>query len=608
MKKKSAPRVDLTRLSAAWALVASVSTPALAVLPAAPPQPARAAAGQPSGGEATDRLVVKYRDRSSADVIDATTLDSASRAAGRAGALVRHLRRTGAGSHVLKLDKRLSLERMRQLAADLQAADPQVDYAEPDRVMTAQFVPNDPSYAAQWHYHEAAGGINLPLAWDKSTGTGVTVAVVDTGYRLHADLKDNLLGGYDFISSSVVANDGDARDSSAQDPGDWVAADECAIGAPARNSSWHGTHVAGTIAAMTNNGLGVAGAAHGAKVLPVRVLGKCGGFTSDIADAVIWASGGSVPGVPANATPARVINLSLGGAGACDTTWQNAINSARSRNTVVVVSAGNSNADAAGYAPASCTGVITVAAVGRSGGRAFYSNYGAAVDLAAPGGDQSVDPANGVLSTLNSGTTSPGADSYAYYQGTSMAAPHVSAVAALMLARNPALTPDDVEARLKASARALPVACTQGCGAGIVDASAAIDAALAGAAPPPPAPAVVAEVEPNNSLSTAQVLTGAVSVNGTVATSKDTDYYRITIGPGKQVVATLTPNASSDYNLLAYNSTGARVATSTKGVGAVDELTLTNTSTLNSLTAFLRVVYAKGGVGSSAGAYTLVVK
>jgi serine protease len=565
-------------------------------------------------GEGTDRVIVKYRHRTSSDVMDAATMQSAERAAGRAGALVRHLRRTGSGSHVLKLDRRLSVERVRQLAAEIRASDPQVELAEPDRIATIQFVPNDPSYAAQWSYYEPVGGLNLPPAWDKSTGTGITVAVIDTGYRPHADLAANIVAGYDFISSSVTGNDGNGRDTSALDPGDGVRAGECGTGSPAQTSSWHGTHVAGTIAAVTGNGLGVAGVAFGAKVQPVRVLGKCGGFMSDIADAIIWASGGTVPGAPANATRARVINLSLGGAGACDATTQAAINSARSRNTVVVVAAGNANSDAANTVPANCAGVITVGAVGRGGARAYYSNYGSLVDVSAPGGDQTSATANGVLSTLNIGTTRPGSDSYAYCQGTSMATPHVVGVVALMLARAPALTPDDVEARLKASTRPLPVTCTAGCGAGIVDASAAIDAALgapppapAPAPPPPPPPQTVGEAEPNDSLATAQVLGGSATLNGTLASTTDTDYFKLTIGAGKTVVATLAPNATSDYDLWAYNSAGIRISSSTQGTGAVDTITLSNSSTAP-IAVTLRVLYFSGGSGSTAGRYTLTVK
>jgi serine protease len=208
------------------------------------------------------------------------------------------------------------------------------------------------------------------------------------------------VGGYDFISDAAIANDGGGRDADATDPGDWTAANECAAGEPASNSSWHGTHVAGTIAAKTNNGVGVAGVAYNAKIVPVRVLGKCGGYTSDIADAIIWASGGTVTGVPANANVAKVINMSLGGGGACDTTTQNAINSARSRGTVIIVAAGNENQNASNSNPANCAGVVAVAATGKTGGRASYSNYGTVVDVAAPGGDGSYS----ILSTLNAGT------------------------------------------------------------------------------------------------------------------------------------------------------------------------------------------------------------
>jgi serine protease len=311
------------------------------------------------------------------------------------------------------------------------------------------------------------------------------VAVIDTGYRPHADLSGQILQGFDFISTTTIANDGGGRDTDASDPGDWTPAGSCAAGVPAtdQNSSWHGTHVSGTIAAKANNGLGIAGIAYNAKIVPARVLGRCGGYTSDIADAMVWASGGTVTGVPANANKARVLNLSLGGTGACDTTTQNAINSARSRGAVVIVAAGNSNTNAINSNPANCAGVITVAATNRAGGKASYSNYGTNVTIAAPGGDNGA----GILSTLNSGTTTPAADNYAWYMGTSMATPHVAGVVALMLSANPNLTPDDVVAKLKSTARAFPAACS-GCGAGIVNAAAAVNAALASATTPTPTP------------------------------------------------------------------------------------------------------------------------
>lgn len=309
------------------------------------------------------------------------------------------------------------------------------------------------------------------------------VAVIDTGYRAHADLVANLLPGYDMISDLEVAQDGNGRDSDATDVGDYAPAGACGVGQPARNSSWHGTHVAGTIAAATNNGIGVAGVAYNSKIVPVRVLGRCGGYTSDIADGMIWAAGGSVSGVPANANPAKVLNLSLGGSGACSATQQGAVNAARNLGATVVVAAGNSNTNASNSSPANCIGVVTVAATNRAGARSYYSNYGAVVDIAAPGGETSTT-ANGILSTLNSGSTTPGSDNYAFYQGTSMATPHVAGAAALMYAVKPSITPDEVESILKSSARAFPGTCSQ-CGSGIVDATAAVVAAQGGTPPPP---------------------------------------------------------------------------------------------------------------------------
>ena len=550
----------------------------------------------------TDRLILRYKPGTAAFArADAQAMARAHEAVQRAGVQMRYLRTNAFGAHVMKLDRLLDVAEVQALARAVAAADPDVEFAEPDRRLHVLFTPNDTSYNLQWHYYEATAGLNAPPAWDKSTGSGITVAVIDTGYRPHADLAANIVGGYDFIGDTFVANDGNGRDSDAKDPGDWVAANECGYAHAAQNSSWHGTHVAGTIAAVTNNASGVAGVAFNAKVVPARVLGKCGGYTSDIADAITWASGGSVSGVPANANPARVINMSLGGSGSCDSTTQSAINGARSRGTVVVVAAGNSNANASNFTPANCSGVVTVAAVGRTGSKAYYSNYGSVVDVAAPGGDMSGGQANGVYSTLNAGTTTPGADSYAYYQGTSMATPHVVGVVALMLAKNSALTPDQVESMLKSTARAFPGNCNQ-CGAGIVNASAAVDAAAGGGG----GGGNVTEVEPNNSMSAAQALTvNPATVAGTMGSSTDNDYFKLTVGAGKTLTSTLTPNANSDYDLYLYNSSGTRLAYSINGTGQVDQIVRTNTSG-SAVTWYVRVVYYSGGTGATNGKYTLV--
>ncbi|KNC68774.1 S8 family peptidase [Pseudoalteromonas ardens] len=381
--------------------------------------------------------------------------------------------------HVMRVDKTLTAAEAQSLMQEM-ASTGNIEYIEIDQMLQPFATPNDPRYSDQWHYFESAGGINAPAAWDKSTGNGVVVAVLDTGYRPHSDLNPNILQGYDMISNLSVANDGGGRDSDARDPGDAVSANECGYTHSARSSSWHGTHVAGTVAAVSNNGEGVAGVAYDAKVVPVRVLGKCGGLTSDIADGIIWASGGSVSGVPTNANPADVINMSLGGQGSCSSTTQSAINTARANGATIVIAAGNSNANSANFNPGNCSGIINVASVGRNGGRAYYSNYGSNIDVAAPGGAQSFanDP-EGILSTYNTGSNTPSSDSYAYSQGTSMAAPHVAGVAALIKQAKPSATPDEVESILKSTTRSFPSTCSS-CGTGIIDASAAVDAALNG--------------------------------------------------------------------------------------------------------------------------------
>jgi serine protease len=420
----------------------------------------------------------------------------------RYGISMRSLRKLGTGGEVIRLGGRLTNAQMQDLIATLRK-DPAVKYVEPDRILKANFTPNDPGYAQQWHYFEAAGGLNLPGAWDLVTGTGIRVGVIDTGIRPHADLVGNTIAGFDFISDTFVANDGGGRDSDPTDPGDFNTAGQCGAGSGASDSSWHGTHVSGTIAAVTNNASGVAGVAFDAKIVPIRALGRCGGLTSDIADAITWASGGNVPGVPNIAARAQVLNLSLGGSGACDTTTQTAINGAVARGTVVVVAAGNENRNASLATPANCQNVVTVAAVNRAGARAFYSNFGTTVDVAAPGGElTATTSANGVLSTLNLGTTTPGADGFAFYQGTSMATPHVAGAVALILSRNPALTPAQVESLLKSTARPLPGACTGGCGAGIVNALAAVNGALG--QPQPPAANQLANGVPVTGLAGAQ--------------------------------------------------------------------------------------------------------
>ena len=551
----------------------------------------------------TDRIIVKYKDSMPAakGVAKAAAMSGErkarlDRAGQQFGMTVRESHTISTGAHVFKLNGKRGLKDVQALAAEMMARDPSIEYAEPDRIMTHMATANDPMYSQQWHYTDTTGGLRLPTAWDKSTGTGVVVAVIDTGYRPHADLSGQILQGYDFIGDTFVSNDGNGRDSDASDPGDAIAVGECGGGQPTRaqNSSWHGTHVAGTVAARTNNSLGVAGVAYNAKIVPARVLGKCGGYTSDIADAITWTSGGAVSGVPTNANKARVLNLSLGGGGACDSTTQAAINGARSRGAVVVVAAGNDAMNVSNASPANCSGVVAVAATGKTGGRASYSNYGTLIDVAAPGGDGSYS----VLSTLNSGTSAPASDNYAGYQGTSMATPHVAGVAALMLSLNSALTPDDIESRLKSTARAFPASCS-GCGTGIVDATAAVNSVVI--IDPPPN----TETESNNTTGTANLVsTSGTTMNGNMGSTTDTDYFRVDLPAGKTLSSVLTPNSSSDYDLYVYNSAGTLLGKSENGAGSVDSYNTTNTGTTTS-TRYVRVVYYSGGTGSTSGKYTL---
>ncbi|MBG6181050.1 S8 family serine peptidase, partial [Arthrobacter sp. CAN_A1] len=414
--------------------------------------------------EQPDRFIVKFKDTARAssgsrtDTVDVTE---------GLGVVVEELRRTGDSGVILEAAEDLTDGQIEDVVVALEArAD--VEYAEVDLFATTMATaPNDSLYPFQWSLFEAPGGMRVQDAWDTSVGTGITVAVIDTGSTPHSDLAANTVPGYDFITDPAVSVDGGGRDPDPSDAGDACGAE---------TSSWHGTHVAGTIAAQANNTAGVAGVAHKAKVQHLRVMGVCGGWLSDIAPAIIWAAGGPVAGIPANPNPAQVINLSLGTAAHCGTTYQNAINYAVSQGVVVVAAAGNNAGDAFFTSPASCEDVITVGATSREGAQAPYSNFGSDVDVSAPGGDFTFGYEGGVLSTSNQGAYSPGAEAYTFMQGTSMAAPHVSGAAALMLSVNRNLTTTQVEQTLKDSARPLPGSCFGGCGTGIVDASAAVNA------------------------------------------------------------------------------------------------------------------------------------
>jgi serine protease len=304
------------------------------------------------------------------------------------------------------------------------------------------------------------------------------VAVIDTGVRYeHPDLLwaavgGNLLPGYDMVGEVQTANDGDGRDADPSDPGDWVTQAEISQRGgtfyqctdSAENSSWHGTQLSGLIAALTNNGVGMAGVAPSARVLPVRVLGKCGGYDSDIIAGMRWAAGLSVPGVPANPTPARVINLSLGGSGSCSLAYQQAVDQITAAGAVIVAAAGNSTGHAVST-PANCGGVIAVAGLRHVGTKVGFSSLGPEIAIAAPGGNCVNTGANAaclypILTTTDLGTTGPAgssySDSYNISVGTSFSTPLVAGVAALALSVQPALTPPQVMQLLQGTARPFP--------------------------------------------------------------------------------------------------------------------------------------------------------
>jgi serine protease len=417
-------------------------------------------------------------------------------------------------------------------------ADPEVEYAELDqRRYPHATTPNDALFSEQWYLQQSSAttpsAVDAVTAWDTTTGgigttgtTGIVIADLDTGVRFeHPDLQwagsgGRLLPGYTFISDTFVANDGDARDADASDPGDWVTqADsrqpECASLPTGSTfpipSSWHGTRVSGLLGALSNNGTGIAGMTWSAWLLPVRVLGKCGGLDSDIVTGMLWAAGIPVSGVPNNPYPARIENMSLGGTGVCPQLYADVIGQLTAKGVLVVASAGNEGGPV--DAPANCAGVAGVAGLRHAGTKVGYSSLGPQIALSAPAGNcPTGSPCTyPITTTFSQGTTTPGTSGYTDQVsnpnlGTSFSAPLVSGIAGLMLAVNGNLTSAQLIARLKEGSQPFPQTsptvppppmchvptgpndvqnseciCTlngQTCGAGMASASGALNAAL----------------------------------------------------------------------------------------------------------------------------------
>jgi serine protease len=440
---------------------------------------------------------------------------------------------------VMRVEPAVAGESVAQTVARLRA-DPDVEYAEPDQMRYVHSVPNDTLYArtdashpGQWYMQNPAtisapAAVNAEAAWDVAKGdSSFVIADIDTGVRYdHPDLQGRLLPGYCFISDSFINNGGTCLGSTvsnaeASDPGDWVNSSdlsnsECSGVTSTEASSWHGTRTAGILGAVTNNSAGIAGMTWQGQILPVRALGKCGGQDSDILQAMLWAAGIAVSGAPANPTPAKIINMSLGGSGSCPASYQDAIDQITAKGVLVVVSAGNENGPV--DAPANCSGVAGVAGLRHTGTKVGYSSFGAQVAISAPAGNC----VNSTLSTAtpcvypitsatNPGTTTPSTtytSSNAYTDqvsnpnlGTSFSAPLVSGIAALMSSVNRNLNSCQLISRLKEGAVAFPTtsaggttqppACpqtdpstqecicnTQNCGAGMANAAGAVTAAL----------------------------------------------------------------------------------------------------------------------------------
>jgi len=554
--------------------------------------------------EMVSRLMVKPRYRSGGQLNTALHARDASGLSRISNVSMSVVRPMSGDAHVIRLNQPVTLSEARVIAARLMR-DNSVELAEPDRLKRPLAItPTDPDYASyQWNLQAPSasnlGSANLPNAWSITEGSkSVTVAVIDTGYRPHADLGAVILPGYDFINDVPTANDGNGRDTDAQDPGDWITGIEnTTIGGPfygcgtldSRNrptnqdtpSSWHGTHVSGIIAAQMNNGIGITGVAPNIQILPVRVLGKCGGYDSDIIDGMRWAAGIAVTGVPANPYPAQVLNMSLGSGGAsCTSAYQSAVTDIINAGKVIVVAAGNDGTSALST-PANCTGVIAVTANAIDGDNAWYATIGPGTTISAPGGgcggmNPNCAAANsvGVYSLWNTGSTVPASDSYTHYEGTSMATPHVSGVVALMLSLDPLLTPAQITSYLKSSARPHPTGtiCTQPanlnmCGAGLLDAYQALIAVQ-------PSSAISSPIVTLGSIPSAVTTGTVVTLSGSAVagTGRSITSYAwtqltgatVTISNANTANANFTPSATGSYSfMLTATDSGAQTGTAT---------------------------------------------
>jgi serine protease len=485
--------------------------------------PSHGQVNDPAGAKPTGRIIVKWKAQALASSPTARAQKASS-----------------AAKTTLRIDARSVDTEYEPLTADVTATDelqgiverleqlPDVEVAAIEYRRKLYAVPNDPLLMQQWYLLSAQpSATRAEAAWEITQGSpSVVVAVLDTGWLPHPDLEGKVLPGYDFISHDGVANDGDGRDANPLDPGDWVTREEvnasttdfldedCLNEGRDVSSSWHGTRVAGVIAANTNNGIGIAGGGWNTMILPVRVMGKCGGLDRDIIDGMRWAAGLQVGSLPINPDPAKVINLSLGGASACGAAYQSAVNEIIARGVVIVAAAGNEGQQVS--APANCDGVIGVAALRQAGSKVGFSNLGPQITIGAPGGNcvnltgQCLFP---IVTTTNRGVRAPTSFTYTdqlgdrddsgapiLNVGTSFSAPIVAGAVALLHSVNSSLTPAQASHLLRATATPFPTnpgvrtctvpnlatppqleecnCTTSTCGAGMLNTGAAVAAAL----------------------------------------------------------------------------------------------------------------------------------
>ncbi len=600
----------LRSLLAAAALFLAVVSPLSATTTQAP------GAAPEGGGASVARVVVRLKPDSALTRAHGLTM----RQGAREVALVNQRRADALGARAgvtLSAGRALNLRThvLRARGVDsatlvrLLAADPNVESVTIDERVRALRVPNDPLYAedagratgpvaGQWYFRaptaDLKSAIDAEGAWARTLGDpGIVVAVLDTGILAdHLDLdparSGHVLPGYDMIADAATANDGSGRDSDASDPGDWLTSAEvnlpggafyhCSSADPgtglyrAQDSSWHGTMTAALIGASYDNGIGMAGLAPGARILPVRVLGKCGGYESDIAAGLLWAAGIAQPGLPGSTTPARVINMSLGSAKtvACGAIYQPAIDAVVAQGAVVVASAGNSVGHAVS-APANCAGVIAVAGLRHAGSKVGFSDLGPEIAISAPGGN-CVNIGIGepclypILTASNTGTQGPVAggstwtDSYRYSVGTSFSSPIVAGTVALMLSVQPRLSLAEVKATLQSSARAFPTS-----GAGLAE---------DGVSPVPACalPAAVGQTQVDQQqcyCSTAVCGAGMLDAAAAVAVAAGT-FPRIGLTPAAPVAGDLVQLDSADSLVGAGRSIVGREWLLLSGGGAVN--------------------------------------